>query len=180
MVSKLCKPSNLLAHSGAVSHSGFPALCGLFHVEGQPIEAKTCLAPWFISYLVSTISSVWLVLIFLLPPKYHTFYIFLNWRVPFVISCQHKIFYVEKDKNIRTFLDLPKWVKPSQKENYQPSPDSDVQIPWNHAAPLKVISYSTWSIATGKSVCWGWGVSWETEPTCKIKKNMDLIHWRVL
>lgn len=160
-----CKPLWVYSPVWAVSHIG-----------AELIEADS--TSRFICHLVSTISSALLVLIFLVPPKYHTFYI-SYWRVCFVITCQPKIFYVEKDGKIRKFLELPKWVKLSQKQNYQPSQDSDIQIPRHHASPLKLINYSTWTIATEKSVCSRGRVLCSRTP-CEIKKTTDLIHCRVL
>lgn len=178
MFSKLCKPSNLPAHSCTVSRSGFTALCGLFHIEGQTDWSKDSTSR-FICYLVSTISAALLVLLFLLPPKYHTFYMFLlESALCYTLSTQD-ILCREGQEKIRKILDLPKWIKPSQKQNYQPRQDSDIQIPRHRASPLKLINYSSWTIATEKSVCFREKVLC-SRTTWEIKKTTDLIHCRVV
>lgn len=178
MFSKLYKPSNLPAHSCAVSRSGFKALCGLFHIEGQnwlkqrlhfQVHLSPCLY-YFFSFIVAHFSS---------PPKIpHILHFLLESALCYKLSTQD-ILCREGQKKIRKILDLPKWIKPSLKQNYQPSQDSDIQIPRHHASPLKLINYSTWTIATEKSVC-SRGKVLCSRTTCEIKKTTDLIHCRVL
>lgn len=136
-----CKSLWIYSPMWAVSHRGADWLKQRLHFQ---VHLLPCLY-YFCSFVGAPFSS---------PPQNTTHFTCFYWRVHFVIRCQPKIFYVEKDrKKIRKILDLPKWIKPSQKQNYQPSQDFDIQIPRYRASPLKLINYSSWTIATEKSVC---------------------------